>query len=725
MSRGNTKAKGALALIGGRLELDNEPIFAELRRLSKGRIAILPTASGIPEEVGAEALEDFLGHGFEAEVVPVYGEYAARIAAEPGVLNTLEDYGSVYFTGGDQSRIIAALEPGGKPTPALQRIRAMYDVGGLVAGSSAGAAMMSSDIILSGTSLEALVDGITDDIDQPGLTLGKGLGFFPWGMVDQHFIKRGRIARLLVAMRTCGYAFGFGIDENTGMFVRDGVLRVLGETGLVVADLRSAAPAGESGGFDGVRISYLDSGDQLDLRRCKAIPGPGKKRLRAGLHAFSSPAPYHRNAFGSYALHDLWTRLIQGKPSSYSRDVALAYDNYHETEVVVELQRLPRRSSALSARGADGPRYTALNFVLNINCKRLGRAAWRDFQHQQVRSFFDESAVAPEARMVVVGNSPTRWNVTDTEDLLNHVAGPVGIIAAASGRADRVARDYLNWFDRHGVQAENLDVTRHNIERVCRNRRRLERIAGMRTLLLTGGDQRRLVETLLHRGRPTDVLRAIAHAYQRGARLMVVGGAASAMATSMVAEGTSCDALRYGASPDAGHEGIVIDEGLGFFDLGLIDQNLVRRRRVGRLLVACAEQGARYGFGICEESGMVLGGSVSGIHATGRQGFVVVDSGKVEVEVRGARTRMTGARLTFVATGESFDPVRGEVVEEGDVEARLRFLVSLLSGLADECQGTLVEGGQLPRGEAIAMAWQALPGGVVRFDLETSRGGGC
>ena len=52
--------------------------------------------------------------------------------------------------------------------------------------------------------------------------MGTGLGFFPFGMVDQHFIKRGRLGRLVVAMAEAGVRRGFGIDENTALLVEGG-----------------------------------------------------------------------------------------------------------------------------------------------------------------------------------------------------------------------------------------------------------------------------------------------------------------------------------------------------------------------------------------------------------------------------------------------------------------------------------------------------------------------
>jgi len=60
-----------LAVVGGRLEDDNAAIYAEMHRLSGGRILVFPTASSEPVEVGEETLAVFRSHGFEAEVAPL------------------------------------------------------------------------------------------------------------------------------------------------------------------------------------------------------------------------------------------------------------------------------------------------------------------------------------------------------------------------------------------------------------------------------------------------------------------------------------------------------------------------------------------------------------------------------------------------------------------------------------------------------------------------------
>ena len=90
-------------------------------------------------------------------MVPLDKDNYRTAAFDPQLVALLERYGSFYFTGGDQALIVQALVQDGKPTPALQAIRRAWAAGGLVAGSSAGAAIMSDPMITSGSSVEALV----------------------------------------------------------------------------------------------------------------------------------------------------------------------------------------------------------------------------------------------------------------------------------------------------------------------------------------------------------------------------------------------------------------------------------------------------------------------------------------------------------------------------------------------------------------------------------------
>ena len=101
------------------------------------------------------------------------------------------------------------------------------------------------------------------------------------------------------------------------------------------------------------------------------------------------------------------------------------------------------------------------------------------------------------------------------------------------------------------------------------------------------------------------MLRAIARAHARGAVLIAASGAASALSGVMIAGGSSYEALRYGVSSDTGHRGLVIQEGVGLFGGGIVDQNLIGGNRLGRLVVACAEESERFGIGVFEDSAVI------------------------------------------------------------------------------------------------------------------------
>lgn len=84
---------------------------------------MFPTASSEPEEVGSETIAVFRAHGFDVALSAVHGSKAAKAAMDPAQAQLVQDYGSVYFTGGDQALITDALAPGGKDSRVLRAIR--------------------------------------------------------------------------------------------------------------------------------------------------------------------------------------------------------------------------------------------------------------------------------------------------------------------------------------------------------------------------------------------------------------------------------------------------------------------------------------------------------------------------------------------------------------------------------------------------------------------------
>ncbi len=479
---------GKLAVIGGRLEDGNVAVFGEMHRLAGGRILVFPTASSEPASVGAESVQVFRSYGFDAEVAPLTAGNARRLAHDPRLCARVAEHGSVYFTGGDQAKIVAALAPGGRETPLLGAIRAAQAAGGLVAGSSAGAAMMSQPMILGGTSIESVVHGVTEDPKQPGLLLGAGLGFFPWGMLDQHFIKRGRLGRLVVAMARAGVRRGFGVDENTALLIEDGAARVCGEYGVMLVDMGPATvdPPGRS--FRDFRLSYLDDGDAIELTRFRPKAGAAKRRPRKREIAYRAPARSRRSVFGAYTLYDLMTRLVLGDGEAYDTDRAEAFDARSGHNVTVEIERQHRRSRGLIATPETGLRMSALNFRCSMTSEPLSATRIADRLGRRARTF--GMPPNPEARIVLLGSSPLSSAPEMLVTPLRLVGpGPVGVFAAASSEPRKTAAEHIALLARHGVQGIDLRVTLDTVDYAEHDGELFERIAALRGVLLCGGNQ--------------------------------------------------------------------------------------------------------------------------------------------------------------------------------------------------------------------------------------------
>jgi cyanophycinase len=603
-----------LALIGGRLEPDNAPVYAALREMCGGRIAILATASLIPDQAGTDTVADFAAHGIDAQFLELTWENRLTAAHDPALVARLLDIGSVFFTGGDQSHLIGALRQDGVDTPMLHALKAIAARGGLIAGSSAGAAVMSTIAILGGTSLEAVVHGVAKDPCVPGLLLGPGLGFFPFGIVDQHFIQRGRIGRLLVAMAAAGERYGFGVDENTALLVEGTQLRVVGEKGVIVLDATRATHDIANRHYDGFRVSYLDDGDAYDAASYVAIPQATRKSIRKS-RAFRGPGFVQRSVFGPNAFDELLTRLAEGDPQRYARDQALAYEPDAQIEVQVELERGAARSQSLCARRGRLKRYTVLDYGLAVRCRPLSNAAHKDSLVRQTKRLMRGREVAPGARLIAVGaalNGASDALVT----YLRGLGREITVIAVAAAAGQQAAAEYVALLAQHGIAARAFAPKVEDA---------LAQLAVAPAILFTGGNQDRLLQALFHLGEESPLLEAVLASYRGGGVLIAVGGSANALSPAMISGGSSEEAIVFGASPDPWYRGVVLQEGLGLLRDGLVDQYFVGRNRLGRLLVACVEEGMRYGFGLAEDSGLVSEGGGHELRAVGGQGFACLD----------------------------------------------------------------------------------------------------
>jgi cyanophycinase len=311
------QAKGSLVIIGGALRPDNAAVWERIVQLAGGkgsRIAVFASASAWPEKSGKSNVEHLKRYGADAFFVPVAVKLAGTdykaMADNPDIAAAVRSAGGAYFAGGDQERITRALRhPDGSNTLVLDALWDMYRNGGVIAGSSAGAAIMSSTMFGDPKPVLATLKlGVAE-----GREIAPGLGFIGDDVfVDQHLLVRGRFARMLPAMLTKGYKLGLGIDENTAMVVgpnRD--VEVIGYKGALLIDLANASAQDGPFNVSNVRLSYLDNGDRFNIATHSFTPAPDKSDGKL------DPArPYYReplfaaDILGNSTVVDLMAKLI-------------------------------------------------------------------------------------------------------------------------------------------------------------------------------------------------------------------------------------------------------------------------------------------------------------------------------------------------------------------------------------------------------------------------------
>ena len=223
---GPNKRRGTLIAIGGAEEKSRDPkILAEFVQLCGGpdaKIAIIPTASRL-SDTGRRYEKTFRDLGAaRAKSLPY--EHRKDCKNEDW-LRVLEKATGVFLTGGNQLRLSTTL--GG--TVVAKTLRRRHQEGLHVAGTSAGAAILSEHMIAFGD------EGSTPRADM--VTLAPGLGLTSRLIIDQHFRQRDRLGRLLTALAYNPAAFGIGLDEDTAAFVGpDDVLEVHGSGALTIVD---------------------------------------------------------------------------------------------------------------------------------------------------------------------------------------------------------------------------------------------------------------------------------------------------------------------------------------------------------------------------------------------------------------------------------------------------------------------------------------------------------
>ncbi len=332
---------GRLVIVGGSLADDNSDVYDAIlsARRGPGPLCVLPTASGSPATSMAASVSRFDAHGGAgtAKGIDLTVE-AAHAAFSDSVAGELRSCSGFFFTGGDQSRVVEVFRPGGADTPTYLALMDRYRRGAVVAGSSAGAAIMSEVMIAGGSSASALAGGVRREREGEGVWLRQGLGFLRDVVVDQHFLARGRVGRLVVVvLEGGGGALGLGVDENTALVVEGDSAWVVGRSGVLMVDARKATRGHGERTASGVRVSLLGRGDALRLESGWTAPAAGKSPLEVGEEAFHVAG----DVFGPWEF----IRLLYALAASPTREVAVQEEGY---EMILS------KAEDFSARRASG-----------------------------------------------------------------------------------------------------------------------------------------------------------------------------------------------------------------------------------------------------------------------------------------------------------------------------------------------------------------------------------
>ncbi len=239
--------------------------FVELSGSENSDIVVIPTASRL-ESAGPDYNQIFreLGAG-QVEFLPITSR---EDCDNPAFIEMLDRATGIFITGGNQLRLSTIL--GG--TLIAQKIRKRNAAGIAVAGTSAGASIMSEHMIAGGDSNSAPRGD--------AVSLAPGLGLTNAVIIDQHFTERNRLGRLLSASSYNPFLIGMGVDEDTAAFIGpDNVFEVIGSGTVTVVDAGDMtyssmwqAQPGDSLSLLGLHVDVLGEGCRYDLVNRHAYP---------------------------------------------------------------------------------------------------------------------------------------------------------------------------------------------------------------------------------------------------------------------------------------------------------------------------------------------------------------------------------------------------------------------------------------------------------------------
>jgi len=263
-----SQIKGKLVIIGGVQTTQIIEKFVELAGGKDARIIIIPNAGSEPKLNSEIEQKEFNRLGAKAD----YILFTRETADNTENLKKMEWANAVFFTGGDQSILTKDM----LGTKLLDKVFDIYKDGGVIGGTSAGAAVMSKVMI---TGNELLNKDSTDSfitIEKNNIETKQGFGFLTTVIIDQHFLKRKRHNRTISALIEHPKLVGVAIDESTAIIVYpDDIFQVYGKNQVLVYDPTKATDIREDRkgnlGISNMKLHVLISGDKFDLKTNQVI----------------------------------------------------------------------------------------------------------------------------------------------------------------------------------------------------------------------------------------------------------------------------------------------------------------------------------------------------------------------------------------------------------------------------------------------------------------------
>ena len=221
--------KGKLFIIGGGNRSD--ALMTQLISISdlekKDFVVVLPMSSEEPDSAYIYFKEQF------QKLTPhpiIMMNFDKNTANNKTLTDSLQKAKLIFISGGDQTRFMNVVHN----TPIYTAIHKAYQNGSTIAGTSAGAAVMSKKMITGNQKLEKEYSGTFDNIRYDNLETTEGLGLITNAIIDQHFLKRSRYNRLISAMVEFPNLTGIGIDESTAIIIHNNEIEVAGESEVIV-----------------------------------------------------------------------------------------------------------------------------------------------------------------------------------------------------------------------------------------------------------------------------------------------------------------------------------------------------------------------------------------------------------------------------------------------------------------------------------------------------------